>query len=497
METIIVTDEPSSWRFLSSLASIIHASDYLSNANYHQSKSVRVINLCRSYEHQTIGYYVSLLAHARDHKAIPSVDSIQDVLSSSLSKFISQDVDDEIQHSLHDIKTEEFVLSLYFGQNMAKCHATLAKKLHGLFPLPLLRFTFEKKKLWRIKGLQILSPDDIPPNHQEFMQHAAESYLSKKRFHQWRKKQRFHDLAILIDPTEPNAPSNRKALDIFANVGESLGLNVDFIEKNDSRSIAEYDALFIRATTAVNHYTYRMARRAAQENLVVIDDPQSIVKCSNKVYLAELMRSHQILTPDTTFISKYDKEIPNIEFPCVLKRPDSAFSHGVIKLDDQKALQKSLTQFFKISDLVLIQPFIPTEYDWRIGILDNKPIFACRYYMAKNHWQIYNWEAMDEKEVMSPKKEAMSEKIEGPHETIPVHEVPEALIKTALKCTRLIGDGLYGVDIKSQGDKHYVIEVNDNPNIDFGVEDRLVGEALYEHIMNVFLQRIRRKHGYV
>ena len=103
--------------------------------------------------------------------------------------------------------------------------------------------------------------------------------------------------------------------------------------------------------------------------------------------------------------------------------------------------------------------------------------------MAQDHWQIYNWEA--------------AEKIEGQHETWPVHEVPEAVVKIALKSTRLIGDGLYGVDIKSRGNKHYVIEVNDNPNIDFGTEDKILGESLYEQIMQVFLQRIRRKHGYV
>lgn len=484
MQTIIVTDDPPSWEFLSPHANIVRALDYLSSETYHQSKSMRVINLCRSYGHQTIGYYVSLLAHARDHKAIPSVHNIQDVLNVSLSILISQDIDEEIQHSLQDIKGDEFTLSLYFGQNMAKRHAALAKKLHGLFPLPMIRFILEKKKQWRIKKLLPLSLSDVPEHHIEFMQQAAESYLSKKRFHQWRKKQRYHDLAILVDPCELNAPSNKKALDFFVSAGEEMGLNIDFIEKSDNKSIAEYDALFIRATTSVNHYTYRMARRAAQENLVVIDDPQSIVKCSNKVYLAELMRSHQILTPETIFISKYDKNLPELEFPCVLKRPDSAFSHGVVKLDDAKSLQKSLNQFFKISDLVLIQPFIPTEYDWRIGVLDNKPIFACRYFMAKNHWQIYNWDAL-------------SEKIEGATETVPLNEVPEAVLKTALKSTRLIGDGLYGVDIKSHGDKHYVIEVNDNPNIDYGIEDKILGDSLYEHIMSVFLQRIRRKHGYV
>lgn len=484
MQTIIVTDDPPGWDFLNPLASVVHATEYLASENFNQSQSLRVINLCQSYEHQTIGYYVSLLAHARDHKAIPSVHSIQDVLNTSLSKLISQEIDEEIENSLHDIKMDEFIFSLYFGQNMAKRHAIMAKKLHGLFPLPMIRFTLDKKKQWRIKKLQPLALADVPPHHVDFMKEAAEAYLSKKRFHQWRKKQRFHDLAILTDPGELNAPSNKKALEIFVQSGEEMGLNIDFIERNDNKSLAEYDALFIRATTSVNHYTYRMARRAAQENLVVIDDPQSIVKCSNKVYLAELMRTHQIPTPETLFLSKYDTAIPQIEFPCILKKPDSAFSHGVIKIEDSKSLQKSLQQFFKTSDLVVVQPFIPTEFDWRIGVLDNKAIFACRYFMAPNHWQIYNWEAQQETR-------------EGACETMPIHDVPDAVIKTALKTTRLIGDGLYGVDIKSYGDTHYVIEVNDNPNIDFGIEDKILGDALYQQIMTVFLQRIRRKHGYV
>lgn len=483
METIVVTDDPLGWGFVSHLARIVLATDYLSDVAYSQCQAFRVINLCQSYNHQTIGYYVSLLAHARDHKAIPSVDSIQDVLNTALSKFISQEIEEEIAHSLREIKTDDFVLSVYFGQNMAKCHSQLAKKLHSLFPLPLLRFTIERKKQWQIKSLKICSLQDIPQNHLSFMHEAAESYLSKKRYHLWRKKRHYHDLAILIDQHEQNAPSNKKSLDTFLHVGEEMGLHIDFIEKNDYKTLGEYDALFIRATTAVNHYTYSMSRRASQENLVVIDDPQSIVKCSNKVYLAELMRTHQILTPETLFLSKYDRQLPDIEFPCVLKRPDSAFSQGVIKVENYKSLQKVLTQFFKVSDIVLVQPFIPTDFDWRIGVIDHKPIFACRYYMAMNHWQIYNWEN---------KKE-----FEGDFETYPINDVPEAVVKTALKVTRLIGDGLYGVDIKSFHDQHYVIEVNDNPNIDFGVEDKISGDTLYEQIMTVFLQRIRRKHGYV
>ncbi|MGC1182010.1 RimK family protein [Legionella sp.] len=484
MQTIIITDDPDSWEFLSDFAPIVSSSTYLSAEEYHQNKSFRVINLCKSYNYQTIGYYVSLLAQARDHKALPSVHGIQDVLNVGLSKLISQDIHEEIQHSLHDIKTDQFVLSLYFGQNVAKRYATLAKQLHSLFPIPLIRFTLEQKREWRIKRMVPLSVTDLPPQHLEFMQQAAKDYLSKKRVHQWRKKQRFHDLAILVDPIESNAPSNKKALDFFVSSGEEMGLNIDIIDKNEGKAIAEYDALFIRTTTAVNHYTYRIARRAAQENLVVIDDPLSIIKCTNKVYLAELLATHQIVTPHTVFLNKNDKQLPAIDFPCVLKKPDSAFSLGVVKIEDENSLQKSLNDFFKTSDLVLAQHFIPTEFDWRIGILDNKPLFACRYFMAKDHWQIYDWHDVKEKK-------------EGRCETIPINDVPEAIIKIALKCSKLIGDGLYGVDIKSKGDIHYVIEVNDNPNIDHGTEDKILGDNLYQQIMSLFLQRIRRKHGYV
>ena len=35
-----------------------------------------------------------------------------------------------------------------------------------------------------------------------------------------------------------------------------------------------------------------------------------------------------------------------------------------------------------------------------------------------------------------------------------------------------------------------VIEVNDNPNIDAGIEDHVLGDELYERIMRVFVDRL-------
>ena len=78
-------------------------------------------------------------------------------------------------------------------------------------------------------------------------------------------------------------------------------------------------------------------------------------------------------------------------------------------------------------------------------------------------------------------------------ETIAVRDAPAEVVKLALKATQLIGDGLYGVDLKQVGDKPVVIEVNDNPSIDAGVEDAHLGDELYLRIMQEFLRRMERK----
>ena len=90
------------------------------------------------------------------------------------------------------------------------------------------------------------------------------------------------------------------------------------------------------------------------------------------------------------------------------------------------------------SALLLAQEYVYTEFDWRVGVLNREPLYACKYYMSRGHWQIYNHGA---------KGTAKS----GGFETIAVSEAPAEVIKLALKATQPIGDGLYGVDLKQVG----------------------------------------------
>ena len=140
--------------------------------------------------------------------------------------------------------------------------------------------------------------------------------------------------------------------------------------------------------------------------------------------------------------------------------------------------EKSQTMLQK-SEIILLQEYLPSEYDWRIGVLDNKALYASKYYMAKGHWQIYNHGAK------SKTQQA------GNHECVSLDEVPDNVMKVALAATKHIGSSLYGVDIKQLPDgRAVVIEVNDNPSIDGGVEDMVEGDMLYQKILEHFVKLI-------
>jgi glutathione synthase/RimK-type ligase-like ATP-grasp enzyme len=219
---------------------------------------------------------------------------------------------------------------------------------------------------------------------------------------------------------------------------------------------------------------------AYAEGLVVIDDPWSILRCSNKIFQNEIFRKHKILTPQTVVFTKNifeKKDLDDMNFPLVLKQPDSAFSLGITKVENKEEAADAINQLFKKSDMIVCQEFLYSEFDWRIGVLDNRPLFACKYYMSKGHWQIYNWTGE-------------AEEYSGDSETVNIEDVPEEVIKTALKAAALIGDGLYGVDLKLVNDKVYVVEVNDNPNIDVDIEDYILKDKLYDQVIESIYNRI-------
>jgi len=459
---------------------LVSSYDYLSDPEYAGAPGRKVFNLCRSYKYQAAGYYVSLLAEARGHRPLPSVTAIQDLKLAPVVEIVSQDLEELIQSNLKRIKADEFELSIYFGRNLAEGHNRLALAIFNAFPAPLLRARFRRDRDWQLTAVRVIGLGEVSESHRPFVVEQAERYLRRAPSKAKATPPARYDLAILHDPDDPMPPSSLKTLKHIAEVGETMGINCELIQKDAYGRIAEYDALFIRETTAVNHHTYRFARRAQAGGIVVIDDPMSILRCTNKVLLAETMARHRLATPKTLILSKENAMdgLRSIGFPCVLKRPDSAFSNGVVRCDSEADAQALLATIFEQSELLVAQEYVPTDFDWRIGVLGGEAVFACRYGMAPDHWQIVKRDG-----------EGVHE---GDSETLRVEDAPEDVVKLGVRAANLMGDGLYGVDLKVVRDKPIVIEVNDNPNIDLGVEDAAIGDELYVRLMNYFLDRLPR-----
>ncbi|MBI1386891.1 MAG: ATP-grasp domain-containing protein [bacterium] len=482
MPNLIVVNNPKRWPFTHTGAEVVSARHYLSDPKFSDQRGVKVFNLCSSYRYQSLGYYVSLLAAARDHRPIPSIETIQDMKSLSILRLISDDLDELIQRSLKPLQSDRFTLSIYFGRNMAKRYERLADQLSRLFQSPLLRAEFRYlDNHWALHRIYPITIKEVVQEHYGFVTQAAEEFFASAPRAPRRKIPRY-DLAILVSDDEENPPSNDRALKNFARAAKRADLGVEFIDKDDYGSIPEFDALFIRETTNVDHHTYRFSRRAAAEGLVVIDDPASIQLCTNKVFLAELLSRHRISHPRTMIVHRDNKTQvqQTIGLPCILKMPDSSFSQGVFKAEDPDSLHRIIERLLDDSDLIIAQEYTPTPFDWRVGVLNRKPIYVCKYFMASDHWQIQ-------------KNEMNGETRYGDVASYLVEESPPAVVKTALRAANLIGDGLYGVDLKQIGDKVYVIEINDNPSIDAGFEDAKLKDALYDQIISVFVERIEKR----
>ena len=483
MKVLFIVNRQQDWPFEVPGSSVATAREYLTDTRYSNGIDPQVVNLCRADRYQGRGYYVSLLAEARSHRPLPDVKTIEDLQSQAHLAIISAEIDELVQTSLQHDASDLFELDAYFGRDPAELHPTLAQRLFALAPAPLLRAHFRRTNgRWRLNELCAIAVSDIPPQHRAFLLAAATEYVTGYR----RPLSSLADretpsLAILHDENEKDRPSNDAALQKFLRAAPAVGLRAEIVGPDALDRLSDFDGLFIRTTTNVGQYTYEFSRRAASLGMPVIDDPDSILKCTNKVYLNELMARHNISTPRTLMVHRenLDQVVSTLGLPCVLKQPDSGFGLGVVKIQTEQQLMARARELLMRSELLIAQEWLPTEFDWRVCVLDRRPLFVCKYFMAPGHWQVI--------------KRDPSTRIEGQTVALAVAEAPELVVNTAVRAANLIGSGLYGVDLKEVGRHCYLIEVNDNPNIDAGNEDQVLGDALYREVMGVFARRIAER----
>ena len=269
-----------------------------------------------------------------------------------------------------------------------------------------------------------------------------------------------------------------KALQNFKRAAEKLGHEFNFMFRENVSEIPKYDAVFIRATTDPLFTAYVVSRTASELGLKVIDDPESIQICGNKIHQYALFKKHNIPHIPTIFINKeefHHKQILEIfrEFgkPVVLKAPYTSFSRYVEKVACETSFRDVALRFFRKSDVLAVQKFMPTAFDWRVGVLDDKVLYVCKYMIPKGKWK------------HGAKLRGKPTFIWGRTVSLKRENAPAELKNLALKACNVVGHGLYGVDIKEVNGNYVVVEVNDNPSIYAGYED-LRNKDLYGKIIS-------------
>ena len=284
-------------------------------------------------------------------------------------------------------------------------------------------------------------------------------------------------IACFVEKYNFSDPREDKALRNFKRSAQSLGHQFEFMFREHIPQISKYDAVFIRATTDPLYTAYVVSKTASELGLNVVDDPRSIQICGNKVHQYELFEKHDIPHIPTIFVTNQDLHhqrliqiFRELGKPVVIKAPYTSFSKYVEKAACETSFREVAKRFLKKSDILAVQQFMPTAFDWRVGVLNGEILYVCKYMIPKGRWK------------HGAKRRGKPTFVWGRTVALKRQNAPLTLREIALKACSIIGNGLYGVDIKEVGTGYVVVEVNDNPSIYAGYED-LRNQDLYQRII--------------
>jgi glutathione synthase/RimK-type ligase-like ATP-grasp enzyme len=482
---VILVDQPKDFPNADTPHKVIMTSEYLARPKLFDIGRPKLVNLSRSYAYQSKGYYASLLAEARGHRVVPTVETMLELREAKLYEHALPELEDELNRCARkaDFQPEaEFRLLVCFGIASDERFEAFGRLLFDWFRCPALEIIVDPGTWLSIDRIRPRTITRLANGDASFFRDALHQHTKRE----WRdpkaRSLSKYDLAVLHDPNEKLPPSSVVSLKHFARIAEKLSVDIEPITRRQLDELAEYDGLFIRETTSIDNHTYRFARRAWQEGMPVIDDPMSMIRCTNKVFLMELLGSNQVPMPQTLMLaenSDLTKAMDELGLPLVVKIPDGSFSRGVHKVNSPEEFKRVVEELFEETDLLLAQKFLPTEFDWRVGVLSGEPLFVCQYRMARGHWQIV-------------KHRADGSSREGGFRTFELDQAPQELLDVAGRAAKPIGEGFYGVDIKQTDCGFVVMEVNDNPNLEHGIEDAVGKDEVWMRLLKWFIERFEQ-----
>jgi glutathione synthase/RimK-type ligase-like ATP-grasp enzyme len=286
------------------------------------------------------------------------------------------------------------------------------------------------------------------------------------------------NLGVFVDRQTLGNAEQLNALLRIRDTAERMGHSLSFIFPVDIKRIARLDGLFIRSRTDPMNISFVAAKMAEFHGIPVIDDPDSIQICSDKINMYLHMMQREVPIPETLFLDK--KEITSTHLtavldrlgtPVIVKEPSTSFSARVEKVETVTDFLRIARRFIKLSDWIVAQAFVESQFDWRVGILNGEVLYACKYIIPTESFKI--------------QATVNGHIVYCAVKSVPYERVPSHIVDVAVQAARAVGPGLYGVDIKEKDEQVYVIEVNDNPSLESGEDEYypLIYEKIITHLL--------------
>jgi len=264
---VILVDQPKDFPNADTPHKVITTSEYLARPKLFDIGRPKLINLSRSYAYQSKGYYASLLAEARGHRVVPTVETMLELREVKLYEHALPDLEDELNRCIRKACSQpeaEFKLLVCFGIARDERFEAFGRLLFDWFRCPALEITIEPGVWLSIDRIRPRSITRLTNGEVAFFRHCLHQHTRRE----WRDpKARTiakYDLAVLHDPAEKMPPSSLASIKHFARIAEKHSVDLEPITRRQLAELAEYDGLFIRETTSIDNHTYRFARRAWQ-----------------------------------------------------------------------------------------------------------------------------------------------------------------------------------------------------------------------------------------
>ncbi|MBP9738378.1 ATP-grasp domain-containing protein [Candidatus Saccharibacteria bacterium] len=153
------------------------------------------------------------------------------------------------------------------------------------------------------------------------------------------------------------------------------------------------------------------------------------------------------------------------DFPFILKDAEGYGGNNNFLVKDFNQLRKLLSDYKSVT--FIAQKFIPNNCDYRCLVLGNEVVLVLKRSRIGNDTHLNN----------------TSQGADG--EIVPVGSLPQKALRDAVNAAQVLGRGSFaGVDliIDSQTGEHYILEVNQTPQIEIGADVDSKMDALLSYI---------------